>query len=165
MKIIKKISLIFIGILLSLIILEFCLQTASFTLTTIKRYKNKITKAPNTITILCLGESTTDNQWPPILQKILNRKSKNKKFNVIDEGIGATNTRKIAERISDNLINYNPDVVIMMMGINDAGLGYTNYKIKFLALFSLIFSNIKQKKFLEICLLLFSDTVRNWATR
>jgi lysophospholipase L1-like esterase len=144
MTLLKKISLIIIGIIFSLIVLEIGLQTAGFTLTAIKKYKNKTIKDPNTITILCLGESTTDGKWPPVLQKILDKESKNKKFNVIDEGINATNTRKIAEKISDNLIKYNPDIVIMMMGINDIGLGYTNYKIKVLALFSLIVSNIKQ---------------------
>ena len=94
MKIIKKILLVILGILLSLIILEIGLQIAGFTATTIKKYKNKVTKDSNTITILCLGESTTYGQWPPILQKILDEKSKNKKFNVIDEGLPGTSTRK-----------------------------------------------------------------------
>ncbi len=138
MKTIKRISLIIIGILLSLIVLEIGLQIVGFTITTIKKYKNKITKDYNTITILCLGESTTDNQWPPILQNILNEKAKNKKFNVVDEGIGGTNTSIIAEKISDNLIKYNPNAVISMIGINDNGLGYKNYRLKTLALFSLI---------------------------
>ena len=70
MKIIKKISLILIGFLLSFVILEISLQLAGFTVITINKYRNKLTKDPNTITILCLGESTTDDQWPPILQKI-----------------------------------------------------------------------------------------------
>lgn len=143
MKIIKKISLIFIGILLSLMILEVGLQIAGFTLITIKKYQNKTIKDPNTITILCLGESTTYNAWPPILKRILNKKSKNKKFNVIDEGVSGTNTKIIAEKISDNLIKHNPDIVILMMGINDNGLGYKNYGIKIFALISLIIEHFK----------------------
>ena len=138
MKIIRKISLVIIGIILSLVILEACLQIAGFTLTAIKKYKNKTIKDPNTVTILCLGESTTDGQWPPILQKILDEKSKNKKFNVIDEGIKGTNTIKKKKKINDNLIKYNPDIVVAMMGTNDSGLGYKKYKIKTFALFSLI---------------------------
>ena len=140
---IKKILLVILGIILSLVVLEIGLQITSFTLSTIKNYKNKITKNQNTITILCVGESTTAGQWPPILQKILDKKSKYKQFIVIDEGVGGTNTQKIAEKIENNLIKYNPDIIISMMGINDKGLGYKKYKIKMLSLFSLIVRHIK----------------------
>ena len=143
MKIVKKISLIIIGIILSLILLEIGLQLAGFTLITIKKYRNKTTKDPNTITVLCLGESTTDKQWPPILQKILNERSKNKKFNVVDEGMSGINTKIIAEKISDILVKHNPDIVVLMMGINDDGLEYENYGIKVLALISLIETHCK----------------------
>ena len=141
---IKKILLVVLGIILSLVVLEIGLQITSFTLSTIKKYRNKITKNQNTITILCLGESTTDGQWPPILQAILNKKSKNKKFIVIDEALSGTNTRRIAEKIENYLIKYNADIVISMMGINDSGLDYKKYKIKILSLFLLIISHIKQ---------------------
>lgn len=143
MKIVKKISLIIIGIILSLILLEIGLQLAGFTLITIKKYRNKTAKDPNIITVLCLGESTTDGQWPPILQKILNEKSKNKKFNVVDEGMSGINTKIIAEKISDILLKHNPDIVVLMMGINDNGLEYENYGIKVLALISLIETHCK----------------------
>ena len=63
MKSIKKISLIIIGIALSLILLEISLQTISYTYKFIKNYQiNKQLKNRNTITILCLGESTTNNK-------------------------------------------------------------------------------------------------------
>jgi len=143
MKIVKKISLIIIGIILSLIILETGLQLAGFTLTAIKKYKNKITKDPNTITILCLGESTTDGQWPPILQKILDKKSPDKKFNVIDEGIVGTNTKLIAKKIKQNLLKYNPDIIITMIGINDVGQGYNHSEIKIFNLIQLILFHFK----------------------
>ncbi len=143
MKIVKKISLIIIGVILSLILLEIGLQLAGFTLITIKKYRNKTAKDPNIITVLCLGESTTDGQWPPILQKILNEKSKNKKFNVVDEGMSGINTKIIAEKISDILLKHNPDIVVLMMGINDNGLEYENYGIKVLALISLIETHCK----------------------
>ena len=108
----KKILLVVLGIMLSLIVLEMGLQITSFTLSIIKEYKKEIIKDTNTITILCLGESTTDGQWPPILQTILNKKSKNKKFIVIDEALSGTNTRRIAEKIKNYLIKYNADIVI-----------------------------------------------------
>jgi len=121
MNSIKKILLIFIGLLISLIILEMFLQITGFALTTIKEYKNKKLKDPNTITILCLGESTTDGQWPPILQEILDKKAKYKKFRVIDEGHAAKNSEYLLyEIINKNLSVYNPKIVVGMIGINDA---------------------------------------------
>lgn len=95
MNLIKKTLLIFTGIVISLVILEILLQIIGFGLTTVKEYKNKKLKDSNTITILCLGESTTEGQWPPILQEILNKKAKHKKFIVIDEGHIAKNSEYI----------------------------------------------------------------------
>lgn len=138
MNILKKISLIILGIFISLILLEAGLQIAGFALTTVKNYQNKKFKNSNTITVLCLGESTTDDQWPPILQKILNEKYKNIKFNVIDEGLAGTNTGVIYYKINEYMSIYKPDIVVSMMGINDTGLGYIKYKIKLFNLFQLI---------------------------
>ena len=45
---IKKILLVVLGIILSLVVLEIGLQITSFTLSTIKKYRNKITKNQNT---------------------------------------------------------------------------------------------------------------------
>ena len=142
MKIVKKIALIIIGIIVSLIILEIGLQTAGFTLIAVKKYKNKITKDPNSITILCLGESTTDGQWPPILQKILDEKSKKIKFNVVDEGIIGTNSKQILKNLSNNLLKYNPNIVVSMIGINDVGLVYNQSKFKIINLIHLIVFHI-----------------------
>jgi len=120
MNFIKKILLIFIGLLISLIILEMFLQITGFALITIKEYKNKKLKDPNIITILCLGESTTDGQWPPILQKILDKKAKLKKFRVIDEGHMAKNSEYLLYEIVEKKLNfYKPDMTICMVGIND----------------------------------------------
>lgn len=142
----KKISLIILGILLSLIILESGLQISSLTIKTIKTIKsykiNKQLKNKDIITILCLGESTTDNQWPPILQKILDEKSKTKKFNIIDGGKTGCNTNdiiNIASYITEQ--NNEIDIIISMMGINDYDKNVVSIKktkLKTLKLFYLI---------------------------
>ncbi|MDD5021744.1 MAG: hypothetical protein PHR82_06355 [Endomicrobiaceae bacterium] len=143
----KKILAVIIGICLSCVILETVLQTTGFTLTTIKKYQNKKLKDPNAITILCLGESTTDGQWPPVLQKILNEKSKYKKFKVIDEAKSGDNTFFILADVDSYLVKYKPDCVILMTGINDKGIGYIKYKFKSLNLLQLIYKHIKNKYF------------------
>ena len=149
MKIFKKILLIIIGIFLSLIILEIGLQTVSYTNILIKNYKiNKQLKDKNTITILCIGESTTDNQWPPILQKILDKKSKNKKFTVIDEGHEASRTNYLMQEVINKKLQlYNPDIIISMMGINDEDKivkQLKKFKLKTISLIYLIIENIKE---------------------
>lgn len=142
MRILKKISLMIIGMFLSLIILEFGLQTTSCAIKTIKNYKiNKQLKNNYNLTILCLGESTTDGQWPPILQKILDKKSTNKKFNVIDAGKSGCNTNDIINNISNILLNHKVDIIVSMMGINDYDctlIPIKNYSFKIFKLFFLI---------------------------
>lgn len=142
MKILKKISLIIVGIILSLVILEIGLQTVYYSNKLIKNYKiNKQLKDKDTITILCLGESTTDGQWPPILQKILDEKSKNKKFNIIDAGKIGCNTNDIIIKASNIILNENIDIIISMMGINDINnnvIKIRRYKLKIFKLFYLL---------------------------
>ena len=71
--------------------------------------------------ILCLGESTTQGQYPPFLEKALNQRNIGIKFSVIDKGLNGTNTWVIVSRLESYLDTYHPDMVITMMGINDAG--------------------------------------------
>lgn len=141
----KKIVLVFIGVFLSFIVLEVFLQSVGFVLVSLKNYKKKKLINHQTITILCLGESTTDGQWPPILQEILDKKAKYKKFTVIDEGAKGTNSFVIASKTQQYLIKYNPDVVVSMIGINDFGLRYRKSKLKILNLFRLLQNHVKTK--------------------
>ena len=149
METLKKISLIIIGILLSLVFLEIGLQTVSYANKIVKNHNiKKQLKNKNTITILCLGESTTDGQWPPILQKILDKKAKDKKFNVIDEGHEASRTNYLMQEvIYKKLKIYNPDIIISMMGINDEDKTVKNlrkFRLKTISLIYLIIENIKK---------------------
>ena len=67
---------------------------------------------------MCLGESTTDGQYPKQLQQILNEKYPNK-FSIIDCGISATKLEIILNLLDDNINKYKPDIAICMMGINN----------------------------------------------
>ncbi|MCD4779496.1 MAG: tetratricopeptide repeat protein [Candidatus Omnitrophica bacterium] len=73
--------------------------------------------------ILCLGESTTklgdSPSYPLQLENILNEKLPGTTFSVINEGVPATNTTAILSNLEENLNDYNPHVVVTMMGIND----------------------------------------------
>ena len=57
----QNISLIFLGILLSLVILETALRIGGFILLGLQHHENKITDSGGVYRILTLGESTTAN--------------------------------------------------------------------------------------------------------
>lgn len=118
----KKIILICLGLILSLFLLEVFLQSTSFAIKYIKDYKtyNKLKKikSENTVTILCIGESTTSGMYPSYLQQVLDE-TEYGRFSVIDSGVPAIMLKKISEEIEDKIKKYNPAVVIFMMGVND----------------------------------------------
>lgn len=82
--------------------------------------------------ILCLGESTTamggENSWPSQLEKIINGKQKDIRFCVINKGMPGAYTSNIVEKFDEFISQYHPQIVIVMMGINDTGeiLPYEN---------------------------------------
>lgn len=122
----KKIGLIFIGLLVSLIILELSMQFAGFAILGYHNYKNnKTLKTKSQYTIMCLGESTTFGGYPNALQKILNQKYPNK-FSVIDLGIPSTNLQNILRDLDLNIAKYKPDFAISMMGINNGFVTFDN---------------------------------------
>ena len=119
----KRTVLIISGIVISAIMLEVVLQMAGLGYAAWKGYMNRgFSPAPSdkgAYRILCLGESTTDGQWPYPLEKMLNDKSIGIRFEVIDKGKGGTTTDFIVLGLEQNLDRYKPDMVIAMMGIND----------------------------------------------
>ena len=116
---IKKLSLILFGIMLSLVLLECGLRLAGWTISSYQQYKNnKALKNKSQYIIMCLGESTTQGQWPIQLQQILNEKYSNK-FSIIDCGVAGTNLGVILKSLDKNIKKYNPNIAICMMGIND----------------------------------------------
>lgn len=152
----KQITLLFIGIVFALICLETMLQVSSFVIKCANEITNKQKVAENissnisnknSIKILCIGESTTFAQYPKQLVYFLDNLT-DKKFIVIDCGVPGTNIKNIAERIEEQIKYYKPDIVVSMMGINDAIYNnktiYKKYPIKILNLFVLIKRNIEE---------------------
>lgn len=148
----KQILLLFVGIFVALFCLEILLQTSSFVLkfanqlTNSQKIIKKVKTKDNLIKILCIGESTTYNQYTKFLPYFLDKKI-NKDYVVIDCGVPGTSIQNIAERINEQLNYYKPDIVVTMMGINDAIFNekriYKQYPIKILNLFFIIKRNIE----------------------
>lgn len=73
--------------------------------------------------IMCLGESTTfsggSRSYPAQLEEILNARQGKMRFSVINVGRPGALSRDILSQLENNINRYKPDMVIVMMGIND----------------------------------------------
>jgi tetratricopeptide (TPR) repeat protein len=154
----QKILLIFLGIFLTLVLIELSLRVGGYVMLEMQRTGN-VVESDDEYVILCLGESTTaelfNNQstWPRELNIILNNTSE-KKIKVINEGISGTISTEILSKLNENIKRYNPNVIIIMMGVNDAWIR-NNYNqslknkifhnIRVFNLLFLIYDNINYK--------------------
>ena len=159
---VKKIGLIIFGLVISIILLEMGLRLGGTFYLLKQEYTNVRTlKQKNIYRILCLGESTTasggNHSYPYQLQEILNSSDVGIEFSVINKGIPATDTGFILADLHKNLDKYKPDMIIVMMGVNDSKhtfkyKGDTNFnKYSFLKQFrvykiiKLLWKHIKHK--------------------
>jgi tetratricopeptide (TPR) repeat protein len=116
----QKIILVLFGLSLFFVLLEVSLRFGGFIVLSLQDYRNKLSiRHKGTYRIMCLGESTTARQYPPILEEILNQSNVGVKFSVVDKGIPAIDTTTILFQLEDNLNQYKPDMVTVMMGVND----------------------------------------------
>ena len=69
----QKITLVFLGLSLAVLILEIGLRTSGFVILSLQEYKNlQSIKQNGEFRIMCMGESTTQGEYPPSLKEILN---------------------------------------------------------------------------------------------
>lgn len=120
----QKLALLLFGLLLGLVLLEAGLRSAGFIVLQLQEHGNRqVLEERSEYVILCLGESTTaiggEDSYPKQLEKILNERNPGKKVAVVNKGIIGTNTTAIIAQLPEYLAEYNPDMVITMMGINE----------------------------------------------
>jgi tetratricopeptide (TPR) repeat protein len=120
----QKITLIALGLFLSLVLLEAGLRFSGWVFSSVQEYRNKLSlRNKGTYRILCLGESTTalggENSYPRQLEKILNERNPDIKFSVVNKGVIGITSVGILGQLDENLKLYKPDMIIAMMGIND----------------------------------------------
>ena len=89
-------------------------------------------KSNNTYRIFALGGSSTfglevyDNEtWPAYLQKKFDEIDLDINIEVINAGISAANSGTERKLIEDRIVNFDPDLIIMYDGWNDAGYPIT----------------------------------------
>ncbi len=118
----QKVTLVIFGILLTFILLEVALRLSGFIILSLQEHRNIVSiRQRGEYRIMCLGESTTQNQYPRFLEEVLNNCNLGIKFSVIDKGVGGINTATVVSGLEFNLDKYHPDIVVAMIGINDLG--------------------------------------------
>jgi tetratricopeptide (TPR) repeat protein len=124
-SLLRKAALVLFGVVLFFVLLEAGLRLGGFVLLSIREYGNSQSlKQKNAYRILCLGESTTEGQYPKFLEEALNRRNIGIRFSVIDKGRTGTDTPAILKVVETYLDEHHPDMVVAMMGNNDQGIRY-----------------------------------------
>ena len=118
----QKIALVLFGLFLFFVLLEAGLRLGGVILLSIQEHRNaQSIKQKGVYRIICLGESTTQGQYPSFLEEVLNQRNMGVRFSVVDKGMAGRNTSHILSKVESYLAEYHPDMVVTMMGINDIG--------------------------------------------
>jgi len=142
----QKTILVIFGLFLAITILEIGLRLGGFIILSLQERRNLLSiRQRGEYRVICLGESTTQGQYPAYLEEALNQRNIGIKFSVIDKGIGSINTGFIVLQLEANLDKYQPDLVVTMMGINDYG-AYTPYQAGLTAQIMLFFKSFRTYK-------------------
>jgi len=118
----QKLGLVIFGFVLAIIGLEAALRLGGFIISSRQAHRNALAmQQKGAYRIMCIGESTTQEQYPALLELALNERNPGMRFSVIDRGFSGTNTSLLLHRLESDLDTYHPDMVVAMMGINDNG--------------------------------------------
>jgi len=119
-KALFRLVAIVIGISATLLVVEVGLQAASLIAKNAGRGTG-IAHIEGEFRIACIGESTTYGLWPRQLEEILNERSPDRSFRVINRGEVGIRSDGVARKIDQWLDEDRPHLVITMLGINDEG--------------------------------------------
>lgn len=161
----RKIGLILFGIGLSLVIIDIIFRAGGFIYLRSQESRNQRSLSEwGEYQILFIGESTTAeggmDSYPRKVGRILRERIPDIKFSVINKAVPGVDTTYLLSRLEDNLRQYNPNMVVTMMGINDhaadvphveASWGFRRY-IKSLRLYrilKLFLVNVREKDILK----------------
>lgn len=150
----QKVGLAVFGVFLAFVILELILRLGGFLFFLKQEWGNRGSAVPGQeYRILCLGESTTAlggvHSYPRQLESILNQRQSAVRVKVINKGIPATTTIQITQNLPMYIKQYKPDMVVVMMGINDA-LEYISPKEKLTAQWKEFFYGMRTAKLLRL---------------
>ncbi|MCA9400824.1 MAG: tetratricopeptide repeat protein [Candidatus Omnitrophica bacterium] len=128
LTLLQRVNAFIIGIFLTVLFLELILQFSGMVFFGIQSFRNRPDDHHSkTVKILCVGESTTalggNSAYPHQLETILNKRSPQHQYHVINKGIPGITTPAIVYDLPRYIRKYHPDYIIAMMGINDQQYG------------------------------------------
>ncbi len=114
-----------LGGILALVSLEGALRLGGAEFLLRQRHQNRLKlRADADVRVLCLGESTTAlggvHSYPSQLEKILDARDDSRTYAVVNRGRPGADSGVILRDLASDLDAYVPDVVVVMMGANDA---------------------------------------------
>ena len=121
-----KLGSALLGVLLALVLLEAGLRAYGGVFQWQQQQRNqRALDGTDTTRVLCIGESTTamggNSAYPAQLEQILNLREGDRDFRVLNRGIPGTDTSVLLDELEGNLDEFDPHVVVAMMGANDYG--------------------------------------------
>lgn len=149
-KIKKYLILSFLSLIAIIIAIELLLFVGGkiFLFYQEREYKKNLKNSEN-YRILCIGDSTTaiggKGSWPSQLANLLN--SNEKKSVVINRGIILADSDKMLNELKKDVDRYQPNMVILMGGINDAKKA--RKEKNYLTKISDFFSNFRTYRLIE----------------
>ena len=125
-----KIGAFLLGLVITILALEAALTVAGWLFLADQRRTNERESGDADYTVLCLGESSTalggEYSYPRQLEDLLNEHGGGRRFKVINVGLPGIDSHLIVEKLGENLAEFEPDVVTVMMGINDGLKTFNN---------------------------------------
>jgi len=96
----QKLGLVVIGLFLTVLIPEAALRLGGSIILSRQAYRNALAmRQKGTYRIMCIGESTTQRQYPTLLEQALNRANLGFRFSVIDRGLICTTSSFLLQRM------------------------------------------------------------------
>jgi lysophospholipase L1-like esterase len=123
----RRLVLIALGIAIALAVVETGMRAAGLALRYAQTRRNQSAlHRQHRVRIACVGESTTagdgvNGRYPEMLEAILNQQDLGGKVAVANLGRAGAVSVNLVGAIADALPRLQPDLVVAMMGINDAG--------------------------------------------
>lgn len=124
-----RLLLLLLGFLLAFVIVEAALQGASliYRLSSVPRASTPPLSGGDSgkYTVLCLGESTTAHflgvrGYTDRLSELLDERGYPTSFQVVNAGFVSVDSGFLVEKLPGLIEEHTPDMVILMMGVNDS---------------------------------------------
>lgn len=117
----KLLVLVVVWVLGALLAGEIALQALALGVRWSRRMEQRRALASEgKVVVACIGESTTYRAYPQQLQDVLDRRLGKGVVKVVDLGVPSITTGRIRQKLEADLKRFDPDIVITMIGVNDA---------------------------------------------